>query len=116
MVARYGEDGPATARLDTTWTRDFPDRMATLRVGDSISTPGPWGRAVRFGGLQFGTNFSTQPMLVTTPLLAAQGEAVVPSTVDVFVNGRPIASEQVPPGPFSIDRLPVLTGADNCRS
>jgi outer membrane usher protein len=111
LVARYGEDRTETARLDTTWTRDLPDRMATLRVGDSISTPGPWGRAVRFGGLQFGTNFSTQPMLVTTPLLAAQGEAVVPSTVDVFVNGRPIASEQVPPGPFSIDRLPVLTGA-----
>ena len=111
MVARYGQDDSNAARLDTTWTRDFPERMATLRVGDSISTPGPWGRAVRFGGLQFGTNFSTQPMLVTTPLLAAQGEAVVPSTVDVFVNGRPIASEQVPPGPFSIDRLPVLTGA-----
>ncbi len=35
----------------------------------------------------------------------------MPSTVDVFVNGRPVASEQVPPGPFSIDRLPVLTGA-----
>jgi outer membrane usher protein len=110
MVARYGDDVQDVARLDSTWTRDFPDRMATLRVGDSISTPGPWGRAVRFGGVQFGTNFSTQPMLVTTPLLAAQGEAVVPSTVDVFVNGRPIASEQVPPGPFSIDRLPVLTG------
>jgi outer membrane usher protein len=50
-------------------------------------------------------------MLVTTPLLAAQGEAVVPSTVDVFVNGRAVASESVPPGPFSIDHLPVLTGA-----
>ena len=85
--------------------------MTTLRVGDSISSPGGWGRAVRFGGVQYGTNFSTQPMLVTTPLLAAQGEAVVPSTVDVFVNGRPVASESVPPGPFSIDHLPVLTGA-----
>jgi outer membrane usher protein len=111
LVARHGDDARSTARLDTTWTRDFPDRMATLRVGDAISTPGAWGRAVRIGGVQFGTNFSTQPMLVTTPLLAATGEAVVPSTVDVFVNGRPVASEQVPPGPFSIDRLPVLSGS-----
>ena len=47
----------------------------------------------------------------STPLLAAQGEAVVPSTVDVFVNGQQIASESVPPGPFTIDHLPVLTGA-----
>ena len=111
MVARHEVADRGVARLDTTWSRDFPALLATLRVGDAISTPGPWGRAVRFGGIQFGTNFSTQPMLVTTPLLAAEGEAVVPSTVDVFVNGRPIASEQVPPGPFSIDRLPVLTGA-----
>ncbi|HET9692951.1 MAG TPA: hypothetical protein VFP48_01095, partial [Steroidobacteraceae bacterium] len=55
------------ARLETTWTLDVPDRLATLRVGDAISTPGAWGRAVRFGGIQFGTNFRTQPTLVTTP-------------------------------------------------
>ncbi|MGB7904304.1 MAG: fimbria/pilus outer membrane usher protein [Steroidobacteraceae bacterium] len=111
MVANAEPLQRQVARLDTTWNRDFPDMMATLRVGDSISSPGGWGRAVRFGGVQFGTNFSTQPMLVKTPLLAAHGEAVVPSTVDVFVNGRPVASESVPPGPFSIDHLPVLTGA-----
>lgn len=111
MAARFDRKQHEVVRLDTTWTRDFPDRLATLRVGDAISTPGAWGHAVRVGGLQFGTNFSTQPTLVTTPLLAARGEAVVPSTVDVFVNNRPVASEQVPPGPFSIDHLPVLTGA-----
>lgn len=111
MVATVEPLQRQIARLDTRWDRDFPEMMATLRVGDSISSPGGWGRAVRFGGVQFGTNFSTQPMLVTTPLLAAHGEAVVPSTVDVFVNGRPIARESVPPGPFSIDHLPVLTGA-----
>lgn len=111
MAARFDRAQREVVRLDTTWTRDFPDRLATLRVGDAISTPGAWGHAVRVGGLQFGTNFSTQPTLVTTPLLAARGEAVVPSTVDVFVNNRPVASEQVPPGPFTIDHLPVLTGA-----
>jgi outer membrane usher protein len=111
LLARHDDADRGATRLDTTWTRDFPDRLATLRVGDSITTPGSWGRAVRFAGVQFGTNFSTQPMLVTTPLLAAHGEALVPSTVDVFVNNRPVASEQVPPGPFTIDRLPVLTGA-----
>jgi outer membrane usher protein len=111
LVARYEPEQRSVARLDTTWTRDFPDRLATLRVGDAISTPGAWGRAVRFGGVQFGTNFSTQPSLVTTPLLAARGEATVPSTVDVFVNNRRVAREQVPPGPFAIDRLPALSGA-----
>lgn len=98
-------------RLDTTWTIDFPDRLATLRVGDWYTAPGSWGRSVRFGGLQYGTNFSTQPALVTTPLLQAGGEALVPSTVDVFINGRPVSSESVPPGPFTIEGLPAISGA-----
>ena len=101
----------SVVRLDTTYRIDFPERMQTLRVGDSISTAGAWGRAARFGGIQFGTNFSTQPTLVTMPLLSTQGEALVQSTVDVFVNGQRVASDSVPPGPFTIDNLPPVSGA-----
>ena len=111
MLARDDVERAGTTRLETTWTRDMPDRLTTLRVGDAISAPGAWGQSIRFGGVQFGTNFATQPTLVTTPLLAARGEAVVPSMVDVFINGRPVASESVPPGPFSIENLPAITGA-----
>lgn len=106
-----GSAGSTGVRLDTTWTRDFPERLTTLRVGDSISSTGSWGRSVRFGGIQYGTNFNTQPTLVTTPLLSAKGDAIVPSTVDVFVNGQPVASEQVQPGPFEIDGVPAVNGA-----
>jgi outer membrane usher protein len=111
LVGRDDDETSGAVRLDTTWTQDFPERLATLRVGDAISASGAWGRSARFGGVQFGTNFATQPTLVTTPLLYAQGEAIVPSTVDVFVNGRRVASEDVPPGPFTIDRVPPITGA-----
>jgi outer membrane usher protein len=110
-IGRMDGRNDTAVRLDTSWTLDFPERLATLRVGDSISVAGAWGRAARFGGVQFGTNFATQPTLVTTPLLQAQGEAVLPSTVDVFVNGRRVVNEDVPPGPFTIDRVPAVTGA-----
>jgi outer membrane usher protein len=111
MVARDAGAESGATRLDTTFTYDMPDRLATLKVGDAISAPGAWGRAVRFGGVQFGTNFATQPTLVTTPLLAARGEAVVPSTVDVFINGQRVARESVQPGLFAIENLPPITGA-----
>ena len=111
LLGRQDDERREAVRLDSTWTVDMPERLATLRVGDSISAAGAWGRSARFGGLQFGTNFATQPTLVTTPLLFAQGEAIVPSTVDVFVNGRRVASEDVPPGPFTIDHVPPMTGA-----
>ena len=85
-------------RFETTLTHDFPDSLETLRLGDTISVPGSWGDAVRFAGLQWGSNYGIRPDLVTTPLLAATGTAVVPSTVDVFVNGKAVGSSDVPAG------------------
>jgi outer membrane usher protein len=98
-------------RLETTLSHDFPDSLQTLRLGDTISVPGSWADAVRFGGVQFGTNYGIRPDLVTTPLLAASGAAVVPSTVEVFVNGKAVGSSQVPAGPFVVNQVPALTGS-----
>jgi len=113
-VARYG--GPAGAgdnsvvRLDSTFTRDFPDSLETLSVGDAISDGGSWGNAVRYAGVRWARNFGLRPDLLTTPLLATSGTATVPSTVDVFVNNQLVTSNQLPAGPFVIDRLPTVTG------
>ena len=102
-------------RLETTWTLDFPDKLTTLRVGDTISTPGRYGRSLRYGGIQFGTNFSVQPSFVTAPLASATGQAALPSTVDVFVNNALVAQDRVPSGPFSIGNIPTVTGAGDVR-
>ena len=70
---------------------------------------------MRFGGLQFGTNFQLQPNLITYPLQPFSGAAVVPSTVDVFVNGSRIASQPVPPGPFTVNDVPLVSGAGDVQ-
>ena len=90
---------------------DSPERIQRLSVGDAISDGGVWGSAMRFAGIGWGKNFSLRPDLLTTPLLTATGNAVVPSTVDVYVNNQRVSSESLPPGPFVIDRLPAVTGA-----
>src|SRR6267378_2479723 len=48
-------------RLDSTYAVDYPAELVSIRLGDTITRPGTWGRAVRIGGAQYGTNFSTQP-------------------------------------------------------
>ena len=98
-------------RLDTTYTIDRPSERASWRLGDAISRPGRMlGRPVRFGGLQYSTNFQTQPGLVLTPMTTLDGQAALPSTVDLYVNNVLQNSRQIPPGPFSVSAAPVVAG------
>ncbi len=59
--------------------------MRTTRFGDAYNETGLWGRAVDFGGIQWGTNFNTQPSFITFPLPSVSGQALVPSVVDLYV-------------------------------
>ena len=107
--------GPQAIRLDSTLTRDFPESMQTLRLGDTYGASGLWGRAVRFGGLRFGTNFATAPTLSTIPMPGLSGEAVLPSATDLYIDGVLRQTVNVPAGPFRIDGLPVLSGQGEVR-
>ncbi|MFL9880276.1 hypothetical protein PQR63_17880 [Herbaspirillum rhizosphaerae] len=95
----YFAGSPAkSARLDTTYTYSNPRELIRYRVGDFITSGLSWTRPVRFGGAQFGTDFSLRPDLIKYPTPSLGGEAVVPSTVDLFVNGVRQLSQPVPPG------------------
>ena len=98
-------------RLDTTFTRDFPDRMRSLRIGDVIHRPGPWGNALRVGGVQVASNFATQPSFISFPMPNLQGTASMPSTLDLYVDGTLRHRQNLEPGPFRVDEIPVVTGA-----
>ncbi|MGM3276676.1 fimbria/pilus outer membrane usher protein [Ralstonia sp. 24A2] len=118
FVANSGNSGDNThhlIRLESTWTKDLPDQLTSVRVGDAISRAGAWGRSVRFGGIQYGTNFAVQPGFVALPLQSIGGQAALPSTVDVYVNNVLSSRKEVAPGPFSITNVPVVTGQGDVR-
>lgn len=115
LATRHDAHATRVTRLDTALSRDFPERLQTLTIGDAISDPGSFGAALRFAGIRLEKNFAIRPDLVTAPLLVASGTAVVPSAVDVFVNNQRVLTEQVQPGPFVIDNLPTVTGAGDVR-
>ncbi|MDH0863181.1 fimbria/pilus outer membrane usher protein, partial [Mitsuaria sp. GD03876] len=115
QLYRGGQDG-GWVRLDTRWTLDRPERLTRWRIGDSVAQPGSWGQAMRFGGVQWGTDFSLRPGFLSFPLPTLRGEATLPSTVDVFVNNSQRLQGRVQPGPFDISDLPLVTGQGEIRT
>ena len=99
------------ARLDTAWQMDWPERMESLVVGDTVGTGGGWSRPVRYGGVRFGRDFALQPGFVSVPQATLGGSAALPSAVDILVNGQQRMSQTVQPGAFEITHVPLVSGA-----
>jgi outer membrane usher protein len=110
FAGRWGGGDASLIRLETNWTRDDPVRMRSLRVGDSITRGGAGGGPLRFAGIQIARNFAVQPGFVTMPLPSLRGSAAVPSVADIYVNNALKGSREVPPGPFEIADIPIVTG------
>lgn len=98
-------------RYDTTLTLTNEDDATELNVGDVISDSLSWSSSVRMGGIRYGRDFSLRPDLVTWPLPEFSGEAAVPTSVDVFINGYRAGNTRLQPGPFTLTNLPYINGA-----
>lgn len=106
-----GNSGGVSARLESTYTYSEPATLTRYRLGDVINGSLAWSRSVRLGGFQYASDFNLRPDLVRFPTPSLGGETVVPSTVDLFVNGVRQLSQPVPPGPFEIRQPPIASGA-----
>lgn len=71
-------------RLESAYTHQFSDAPEQLRVGDTISSAGMWGSAVRYGGMQYGTRSRTRSDIITASELASSGLAVLPTVADAL--------------------------------
>lgn len=109
-LAEYSRWRRGYRRYDTWWQHDDPSRLTTWVAGDLITGSLSWSRSLRVGGLQWRRNFALRPDLVTFPIPALHGSAVVPSSVDLYLDGVRRMSGRVPPGPFVIQETPGLTG------
>jgi outer membrane usher protein len=115
-LARHAESSTDSVRLESTWTHDRPEAISSFRLGDSITGASRWwGGAVRFGGVQWASNYATRPGLVTLPLPSVLGESAVPTTFDLYVNDALRTRNSVPGGPFSVENIPVVTGEGQIR-
>ena len=116
-LANDGRLGQARSwvRLETTFTKNLPELNRTLRLGDTSTRAGLWGRSVYFGGVQWGSNFALTPGFISQPALSLNGVSSAPSTVELYVNDVLRQVSSVPAGPFAISNTPALAGGGNAR-
>jgi outer membrane usher protein len=101
--------------LASTFQREFQDQRAALTIGDATSAPAVWARQVYYTGLRWASKDATQPNFVPLVLPSFAGTAVVPSTVDIYVNDMRTIHETVDPGPFTVPDIPVIGTAGDIR-
>lgn len=115
FIGRMDAGGQQVTRLETSWTIDDPQRMRSMRIGDSITRGGIGSAPLRFAGFQIASNFATQPGFVTMALPTLGGSAAVPSVVDIYVNNVLQSQQHVAPGPFQLTDVPVVTGSGDIQ-
>ncbi len=112
-VARFHRNRQDYMRYDTSWTMSDPKTLNTYQFGDAISSSLSWSRSLHFGGFQWRKNFALNPNLITFPLPSLAGSAVVPSSVELYINSMKRFSQDVPSGPFILSDITGLNGGGN---
>ncbi len=96
---------------------NFDDRarLRRLTLGDTSVSAGPIGGSAVVGGITFTRDFGLDPYLDRSPSLRFASSTDVPATVDVFVNGILVRSEEIQPGTFTLDNIRGLAGSGTVR-
>lgn len=102
-------------RLDTTLVIDDIDNIRRIYIGDIFPQNEKWGSALRLGGIMVATDYSLRPEFITYPLPQFSGEAVLPSSIDIFTDNAKLFSKEIKPGPFEIKDIPIVSPEGNIR-
>lgn len=115
LAGGSGSSSSQWRRLETIFTRDFPERQFSVRVGDTTTRAALIGRQVYYGGVQIARNFDLMPSFVSQPLPVFTGTSSVPSTVELYINDALRQTLNVPAGPFTIDNPMPVSGDGRAR-
>lgn len=102
-------------RLLSSYEIDQRARLQRWTFGDASVTTDVLGGSALVGGVTLARNFNLDPYFVRYPPLDLRGTALTPSRVEVYVNGALVSQQEVPPGPFELNNIPVASGAGNAR-
>jgi outer membrane usher protein len=116
LVTGYVSHTPSgIVRGPVSLTIDARKRLQRWVVGDSVASNGALGGAAQIAGVNVSSNYELDPYFVRFPTVGLNGALSTPSTVEVYVNDRLLTRQQLPPGTFDVQGLPLPVGAGSAR-
>ena len=126
-VALYEETGlslgAALLQSAATFTGDRPpvrglsrlsiddrENLTRTSFGDEIINSGPLGAGVLLGGATVSRSYELDPYALKIPGLGYSGSTVTPATLEVYLNGSRVHTEEIPPGTFELQNFYPRSG------
>jgi outer membrane usher protein FimD/PapC/outer membrane protein OmpA-like peptidoglycan-associated protein len=98
-------------RLNSSLTWDQRDSMRRFVAGDFFAFSGSLGSSVNMGGLSFAKIFRIDPYFIRYPLFDFAGQLLLPSEVELYLDGMLRQSEHFAPGEFELRNFQSIGGA-----
>lgn len=102
-------------RLQTNVTYDQRDTLQRLIAGDFFTPVRELSASIPMGGLSFTKYYPMDPYFIQYPTLNLSTTAVLPSQVEVRIDGNVVARQNVQPGPVEIANITGYAGARNVQ-
>jgi outer membrane usher protein FimD/PapC len=100
-------------RLMSSITYERPKALQWITLGDMFATSGNLGSTISIGGFGIKKAYQMDPSLIRQPTLNFTGAAMLPSQVDIYVDGVLAGRQRIQPGPFELNNLNYYGGMRN---
>lgn len=97
----------------TSITRDSRTDLTRLVAGDFFASSGDLGSTLNLAGLSFSKVYDIDPYFIRNPMARFTGAVQIPSQSQLFLDGAPVGSQRLPPGPFLLQNISYYGGARN---
>ncbi len=96
-----------------TLTSSNPGAATRIDLGDLLASTGTLGGTTMLAGIDIARDFSMNPSILRTSSSSIAGQVNTPTIADIYVNGHLVAQQQLAPGSFALNNIPVQVGANN---
>jgi outer membrane usher protein len=110
-VYTNNQDTDQFVRLMSSITYDRRNDFQRVIIGDFFASSGNLGSTFNLGGFSYQKIFLMDPYFIQHPAMNLTGSVMLPSTMDIYLDGTLIGQKDLPPGEFDFRNVTNRSGA-----